>query len=456
MRRLLITTSLALLAIAPAAEAASRVVVRGAGFGHGIGMSQFGAYGYAQKGVGYERILRHYYRGTDLGRAPSRPVRVLLQASDPYVRFRGATRGPGGRTLNSRTTYVAKRTRGGRVSLTGGGKRVGTFRGPLRVRGRVMRLLGPAINGIRSGLYREAFELHAGAAGGVTAVNALPIDEYVQGVVAGEMPSSWDTDALRAQAVAARTYALSTRKSGDVFDQYPDTRSQVYYGISGETSRTNRAVRDTDSEILTYDGAPAVTFYFSTSGGRTENVELSFLGSEPRPWLKSVRDPYDGISPKHRWTVRFSKAVFGARLGAPGRFRKIRVLQRGRSPRIVRARVYGTRGSRVLTGAQIRARLGLNDTWAGFTTVSTSQSRPARAARSARRVRPGPPFGIQGRLDPAPRGGRLVLERKKGRSWRKVRTTLTGRDGRFQVRVAARGVYRVRAGAVAGPAVRVS
>ena len=143
--------------------------------------------------------------------------------------------------------------------------------------------------------------------------------------------------------------------------------------------------------------------------------------------------------------------MFGARLGAPGRFRKIRVLQRGRSPRIVRARVYGTRGSRVLTGAQIRARLGLYDTWAGFTTVSTSQSRPARAARSARRVRPGPPFGIQGRLDPAPRGGRLVLERKKGRSWRKVRTTLTGRDGRFSVRVAARGVYRVRAGAVAGP-----
>ena len=74
-----------------------------------------------------------------------------------------------------------------------------------------MRLLGRAINGVTSGLYRGAFELRPGAAGGVTAVNSLPIDPYIQGVVAGEMPSSWDTDALRAQAVAARTYALSPR-----------------------------------------------------------------------------------------------------------------------------------------------------------------------------------------------------------------------------------------------------
>ena len=140
--------------------------------------------------------------------------------------------------------------------------------------------------------------------------------------------------------------------------------------------------------------------------------------------------------------------MFGAQLGAPGRFRKIRVLKRGRSPRIVRARVYGTRGSRVLTGAQIRARLGLYDTWADFTTVSTSQARPARAARSARRVRRGPPFGIQGRLDPAPRGGKLVLERRAGKRWRKVRATLTGRDGRFSVRVSRpRASTACRAGA---------
>ena len=104
MRRILLLIFLFALALAPSAHAAKTVVVRGAGFGHGIGMSQYGAYGFAQQGFDYKRILRHYYRDTDLGRAPSRNVRVLLQASDRFVRFRGATRGPGGRTLSRSTT----------------------------------------------------------------------------------------------------------------------------------------------------------------------------------------------------------------------------------------------------------------------------------------------------------------------------------------------------------------
>ncbi|MDP9135237.1 MAG: stage II sporulation protein SpoIID, partial [Actinomycetota bacterium] len=88
-------------ALTPVAASGAAVhVVRGAGFGHGIGMSQYGAYGMAQNGWSYARILRHYYKGTKLGQAPSRPVRVLLQASDPYVRFSGATEGPGGMALS--------------------------------------------------------------------------------------------------------------------------------------------------------------------------------------------------------------------------------------------------------------------------------------------------------------------------------------------------------------------
>ncbi len=453
MRRIALLTALIALAAAPAAEAASRMVVRGAGFGHGIGMSQYGAYGFAQNGFDFERILKHYYRGTTLAQAPSRPVRVLLQASDPYVRFRGATRGPAGRTLDPRTMYKVTRVRGGRLRLTGGGKRIGTFDAPLGVEGRVMRLMGGAINGVRSGLYRSRFELHPGAGGGVTAVNALRIDPYIQGVVASEMPSGWDIAALRVQAVAARTYALATRKSGGIFDQYPDTRSQVYRGIAGETARSNQAVADTAGRILTYGGAPAVTYYFSTSGGRTENVELSFLGAQPKAWLKSVKDPYDGISPRHRWRFNFTPRRLGARLGAPGRFRKIRVLKRGKSPRIVRARVYGSRGSRVLTGAQIRARLGLHDTWAYFTKVSTSQVRPARRARSARAVRPFPQ--IAGAFDPAPRSRRAVVERRRGKRWTRVGEVALTRGGRYSTTVSAKGVYRVRSGAVAGPAVRV-
>jgi len=375
----------AAVVLAPAAASGAPVqVIRGAGFGHGIGMSQYGAYGMAQEGWSYQRILRHYYKGTKLGQAPSRPVRVLLQASDPYVRFSGATRGPGGLALSPATTYVVRPASGRRLALYGaGGKRVGSYRAPLSVSrgGKAFRLLGPAIQGVTSGRYRGSFDLYPGSSGGVTAVNEVPIDDYVQGVVPGEMPSSWDAAALRVQAVTARTYALSTRKTGDIFDQYPDTRSQMYKGVGSETASTNAAVRRTAGEIVTYKGQPATTFYFSTSGGRTENIENSFIGAPPKPWLKSIADPYDAISPKHRWSVRFSNARMGALLGSPGTLKRVEVLQRGVSPRVVRARVYGSNGSVVLTGPQIRARLGLDDTWAYFTRASSSRAAASLARR---------------------------------------------------------------------------
>ena len=407
MRRLALATTLCCLLAPAAAEAASVVVVRGAGFGHGIGMSQYGAYGYAKKGVKWQAILAHYYTGTSLSNAPSRPVRVLLRSGASSMRFRGASVGPGGRKLNPAKTYTVSAA-GRRVRLRG----VGTFNAPLRVKrsGGTVQLLGTAINGVNGGRYRGTLEFRG--SGGVTAVNSLPIDSYARGVIAGEMPSGWSMDALRAQAVAARTYALATRNTkGGAFDLYPDTRSQVYNGVRGETARTNLAVRQTANKIVTYKGKIATTYFFSTSGGRTENIENSFLGSTPQPWLKSVDDPYDGLSPKHRWTRRFSPSSFGSRLGVPGAFRSIKVLKRGRSPRVVQARITGSGGSKTITGPQIRARLGLYDTWASFTTVGSSQARtPTGMARTAQTH-----GWLAGRFDPAPRGRELTLERRARR-----------------------------------------
>src|SRR5215204_4677607 len=118
MRRPLALTLLALaLVLLPAsAHAAVRHVIKGRGFGHGIGMSQYGAYGYALEGRGYRQIMSHYYKGTRLSRAPSRPVRVLLQPSDPYIRVRGAS-SIGSATLRRSSTYVARESRG-RVLVT--------------------------------------------------------------------------------------------------------------------------------------------------------------------------------------------------------------------------------------------------------------------------------------------------------------------------------------------------
>src|SRR3954453_19521123 len=196
MRRLLLT-ALSLLLLAPvAADAATRHVVRGRGFGHGVGLSQYGAYGFAQHAWRYGDILHHYYTGTSIRKTSVQRVRVLLQASRSSVRFRGASRLAGVRALDKRRTYTVRPSRGA-LGLSRGGKLKGRYR-MLRVYrgGGSMRLLGGAIHGIPNGGYPRSRDLPPGASGGVTAINRIKLDQYVLGVVAGEMPSSWAPDAL--------------------------------------------------------------------------------------------------------------------------------------------------------------------------------------------------------------------------------------------------------------------
>jgi stage II sporulation protein D len=456
VRRIALPIAFALLLAVPAtAGAAVRHVVKGAGFGHGIGMSQYGAYGFALEGSDFRSILAHYYSGTQLSSAPSRPVRVLLQPVDPYIRFRGAT-SANGKTLRPEITYVARLSGTGISLKTTSGRRVGSFSAPLRASAggqNPVRLLGPALNYVRDGLYRGAIEVIP-EGGGLTAINVIDLDPYVKGVVAGEMPSSWPLEALKAQAVTARTYALATRKTSGSFDQYPDTRSQVYKGVVGESARSNAAVDQTAGRVLTHGGVPAVTYYFSTSGGHTENVEYSFVGSLSKPWLVGVPDPYDFHSPRHRWEASFSAAALDRALRAPGRFVRLKALQRGVSPRVVRAQVVGTSGTRTVTGPQVRAALGLNDTW--FTHVRVQSS--VRGQRSARPASwgGGPRLTVlAGAFQPAPRARRLRVQRRGEGHWRTVATVGTSRSGRYRAELYEPGLYRVKARGVAGPAVRV-
>ena len=358
-RTLLLTALLAGLALPATATAQTRWVVDGAGWGHGIGMSQHGALGFAQNGWGYRRILRHYYTGTEIGSAGRHTIRVLLGDARRSVKFDGA-RGVNGRRLDPARTYTATR-RGSKVKIAG----VGSFSALARVRGIAIRWRGTTMNGISDGRWRSYLELRPSAAGGLTVVNALGLDNYVRGVIAGEMPASWHPEALKAQAIAARSYALTTDRGGPVFDQYPDVRSQVYRGVSGERPTTDAAVAATAREVVTYDGAVAVTYFFSTSGGHTENVENSFVGAAPRPWLKGVEDPHDDVSPRHRWRFVFSQSQMESRLAGvvKGSFRGIDVVDKGVSPRVVYADVVGSGGRTRVTGPTLRTRLGLYDTW---------------------------------------------------------------------------------------------
>jgi stage II sporulation protein D len=366
--------TLALLGLGASRADAVKWVVKGHGYGHGAGMSQWGAYGFAKRGTGYAQILAHYYTGTTLGKTADTTVRVLLLSNRPGVRFNGATDACGVKLVESKT-YVAKR-KGAKVQLRNKRGRLANCGGLLSTTG------GAEINLLGKGRYRGAIEVRP-AATGLSAINAVGLEDYLRGVLSKESPSSWPPDALRAQAVAARSYALATSKQGAGFDHHDDTRSQVYGGVAAETARTNRAVADTALQVVLYRGKVAQTYFFSTSGGHTENNEFTSVGfgGTPLPYLRGVPDPYDGDSPYHSWRRKFSQRSMQARLGrlVRGKLKNIVVIQTGASPRIVQARLVGSGGSRTVTGPDLRSLLGLPDTWATFTRVGKKKrSVPSR------------------------------------------------------------------------------
>jgi stage II sporulation protein D len=450
--------SVVLLLAAPAAEAAVSHVISGRGWGHGVGMSQYGARGLAEHGRTYERILRHYYRGTELARIRERAVRVLLQSGRKEIVVSGATRA-GGRRLDPARLYRVRAHGAGVELRSAAGRLLGRAAGPLELSrpGDVVKLHGTAIGGVRDGRYRGSIVVVPGVFGGLGAVNVVALDDYVRGVLPGEMPSSWPIEALKAQAVAARSYALAANKGGAVFDHYPDTRSQVYRGFDHETAPANAAVEATAGQVLAYEGEVIPAFFFSTSGGRTEDVENVWYDAAPRPYLRSVRDPYDRISPRRRWEVRFTTEQMERRLRGlvKGSFRRIVVRRRGASPRVVAADVVGSEGRTRVSGATLKARLRLDDTWAYFRRISSRGGRSIAGRSILGAFLPLPHWEITGSVTPRPRGGRIVVERLTPRGWRTAVTGGADRAGRYRIFLTRPGTYRIRVGSVRGPAVRV-
>jgi stage II sporulation protein D len=357
---------LGMVLLAAPARASIKWVIKGGGYGHGAGMSQYGAYGYAVHGKGYRFILRHYYRGTAIGElSNTRVVRILLRIDPGDVGFTGATSACG-RSLNPDRTYVGH--------LNGASIRLLSSTGKVLAGcGRRLRAAGNGrVNVSGLGPYRGALEVvpTRSQRGSLNVVNAVTVNQYVKGVVPHEVSYLWPQAALRAQAVAARSFGLSAQVDGNGFDLYADGRSQAYIGLAGETQQTNRACAATRNEVVKYGGVIATTFYFSTSGGETESVENVFY-SDPIPYLHAVDDPYDYYSPLHRWKLVFSAAEMNSRLAryVRGKLKRILVTQRGDSPRIVWARLYGTRGVSKIRGDRLQYALGAYDRWMYFKKV---------------------------------------------------------------------------------------
>jgi stage II sporulation protein D len=340
----------------PALQGPPQFLISGHGWGHGIGMSQYGAQGYAQNGWTYDQILAHYYTGTELGTTTVKTVRVLL-AYTPSVTVSSAgawkvkdgtgtvtTIQPGAVTLNPQ------------LSLTlPGAAAAQTFTPPLTFSATAAYPL------YFKKPYRGTFTVTTDGTK-LTLVNTVPLESYLYGVVPSEMPSSWLDEALKVQALAARSYAVATRKTSGAFDVYADTRSQVYGGILAEAATTTAAVDETVGQVVTYQGAVATTYFSSTSGGKTASIE-DVWDSAPVPYLVSVDDPYDSISPYHDWgPVSFTAAKVKSALKVPGRVLDLQTTLNA-SGRVAEVTAVGDQGQVSLTGAKVQSALGLRSTW---------------------------------------------------------------------------------------------
>jgi stage II sporulation protein D len=435
---------------AASAAAGTKLVVTGKGWGHGVGMSQWGAYGYARHGWSWQRILAHYYPGTGLGTAPVSQVRVLLGASRPRVRIACA----GGIRVSDRTG------RGYTLSAGqygfGAGLKLPVAHKRVKVQGgrhhRESFAVVPAKRALRSPLVFDCptapLAWNGRAYHGLlvvrrrgnrlSIVNSLPLDQYVRGVVAGEMPHRWSLAALEAQAVAARSYALATLKPGKHFDLFSDTRSQVYGGIAYETPRTDIAVDRTANKVVTWNGHVATTYFFSTSGGRTADVGEVWPSAGKVPYLRSVADPYDVDSPHHVWgPVTLDVRRVARRLGV--RAGEVRVVHSA-SGRVAAVEV----GSRRIDGDEFRTKLGLASTWFDLAELSLSGSR-AQLAYGAK-------LTLSARVDGLPRA---ALQRRIGAGVWKTLKLVQGSE-RVTVEPRAQTLYRLSAGLVQGPVVGIA
>jgi stage II sporulation protein D len=418
-------------------------VLAGGGWGHGVGMSQWGAYGQAKAGRDYRQILSTYYRGTAMGTAPEtllRRVRVLVAdglASAAVGNVAAVFDGAGKRYAVGGGAITA----GPELELPVGkeGKRV-ALAGPVTIRAAKGAFLSYGGKQFRGDLRV------AQVAGRVQLVNVVGLEAYLLGVVPGEMPKDWPLAALEAQAVAARTYAVGNVVRDRPFDLYSDWRSQVYYGVASEAPGSTRAVRETRGQILTFDGAPAQTFYFSSSGGRTISA-LDAFGLD-LPYLVSVDDPWDAASPNHAWAPQLlTGAELAARFGLENPVADVGyVAGTPGKPAVVRLTTAdgATADERL---SDVRARLGLRST--GFRLGVLRLDPPASAKGASGVVQlTGVARGVDG----------AVLERRTpAGTWVTAKRLVPAADGSFGVRLrpTATTVYRLSADGVAGPPLTV-
>ncbi len=194
-------------------------------------------------------------------------------------------------------------------------------------------------------------------------INYIRMEDYLKSVVGSEMPKEWPMAALQAQAIAARTYALKQLNKRNDYDMKATQLSQVYLGVESITSRISKAVRDTNSLALFYDGKLINAVFHSSSGGRTE--DSSSVWKYHFPYLTSVKD-YDQQGPKYKWRKVFTASDLNDIFKEIGGFNGLQIISTSKTGRIVRLKIHGPKGEWSMSGKDLRSKLRMNSTLFDF------------------------------------------------------------------------------------------
>ncbi len=414
-------------------------VFNGGGYGHGVGMSQWGAYGQAKEGRTHPEILGWYYPGTEVAPSPARlPAKARVLVGD------GITLA----TISSSAAVTVADATGAQYELAPGTYGLGpTLELPVGEAGALLPLIGPVSLKPPKG---ATIEWGGHAFGGelrvlqtatrLQFVNVVAFETYLVGVVAREMPKGWPIEALKAQAVASRTYAVANLVRGQPFDLYGDSRHQLYQGVATGVPGPTQAVKETKGQILLHLGAPARTLYYASSGGRTASA-LDVFGSEVS-YLVSVEDPWDAASPHHVWVPKLvTPDELGAALGVGGPVLDARPVTGtpGHPARVVFTTATGPSEVRI---TDVRWRLGLKSPGFRIGVLGLLAAPPPAPA--------GSPILLSG---VAREVGRVRLEKLVADAWVNAGRLTIQPDGTvlFTVRPKESTAYRLVAGATSSP-----
>ncbi len=354
------------------------VTITGHGYGHGHGMSQYGAEGAARQGLSAQAIVNFYYPGTRRGIETGK-ISVLLTADTDDNTVILARAGLTVRDLGAgrRWTLPDNGARRWRLSVgPGGASKVGYLTdawhpwrtlagdGAFSAGGAPITLVTPA----GKVAYRGALRSVRPSSGSRSrdTVNVLKLDSYLRGVVPREMPATWMPAAVRAQAIAARTYAAYERAHplSSTYQICDTTSCQVYGGYSAEHPDSNAAIVATAGKVQTYAGEPAFTQFASSSGGWTSAGSV--------PYLAAQADPYDDWAgnPVHTWSTKVDARTIERAWPAIGNLTAIRVVARDGNGawggRVVTLRLVGGKAKVTVSGDTFRSVLGLRSTWLSF------------------------------------------------------------------------------------------